>query len=111
MKGGSGPQHLKICTCDTNREINMNQCRMKFMVKGIGSLCIVLIGIITNQRIVRSADGGNTNSRTDKMHMAYTWFFIISQSGDSIEHHKLKVLWRCGLVIINIHTFSGLLIS
>ena len=37
MKGGSVPHHLKICACDTNMEINMLQCRIKFVVKGIDS--------------------------------------------------------------------------
>ena len=45
----------------------------------------------------------------------YGIFFIISQSGDSNEHHKLIFLRRtdqsCVLVIRNIPTFFGLLIS
>ena len=45
----------------------------------------------------------------------YGIFFIISQSGDSNEQHKLIFLRRtdqsCILIIINIRTFSGLPIS
>ena len=37
INGGFGPQHLKICACDTNKEINIHHCRIKFVVKGIDS--------------------------------------------------------------------------
>ena len=42
------------------------------------------------------------------------YFFIISQLGDSNDHHQLNFYENrqlCVLVIINIHTFSCLLIS
>ena len=35
MNDGSGPQHLNICACDTNMELNIHHCRIKFVVKGI----------------------------------------------------------------------------
>ena len=76
--------------------------------------------MITNQRIVRSVDSADTNSRTvykcscifdDK----YRILYIISQLGNFNEHHKLKFYRELTnyvfLVIMNIHTFSGQLIS
>ena len=76
--------------------------------------------MITNQRIVHSVDSADTNSRTVYkcsciFDYNYRILYIISQLGDSNEHHKLKFYRELTnyvfLVIMNIHIFSGLLIS
>ena len=79
IKGRSGSHHLKICACDTNRVINIHQCGIKFIVKGIDSYeycpdindhestyCSFCMSVTYIRRYIgHCVDSANT--RTDKM--------------------------------------------
>ena len=85
-----------LCAYHTNREINMHRWRIKFVVKRINSISVVLIYIIKNQRIVRSVVliaqiptvGQFSKVVFDDNYRIF--FIIISQLIDSYEHNKLK---------------------